>query len=201
MNIDIQNKKLSDLHPFSGNPRSITDKAFRGLGKSIERFGMLAHIVWNKRTGNIVGGHQRYRQLLDMGETETDVIVVDLDDNEEVALNITLNNKEVRGDFTAEVIDQLRMSEAQLGSSFKAIGLLDMYQYLQSRGFAKKEITKTSPKSNSGASGGKEEDDDNKPQVVITCPKCQSQWKLKDSSIVYNALTGTGKKVGVETKE
>jgi len=48
-------------------------------------------IVWNKRTGNIVGGHQRLKVLLDMGMREVDCVVVDLDEAKEKALNLALN--------------------------------------------------------------------------------------------------------------
>ena len=207
---EIVKMKLSELRPAEYNPRKITDEAFEGLGHSISRFGMLSHIVWNKRTGNIVGGHQRYKHLVEMGEEETDVVVVDLDDNEEVALNITLNNKAVRGDFTRDVVDQLRTSEAQLGSAFKQIGLLDLYEHLRSRGFEKtkkekrdkmpqerKEQNDGGSKDHGGEVGktsGKIEDD--KPQAVLKCPKCKSQWKLQDNTVVCNTITGTGNPVG-----
>ena len=203
--------KLSELKPAEYNPRRISDEAFDGLGNSINRFGMLSHIVWNKRSGSIVGGHQRYKHLLEMGETETDVIVVDLDDNEEVALNITLNNKAVRGDFTKDVVEQLRMSEAQLGSAFKQIGLLDLYEHLRSRGFEKKPKEKRDkmPKEkHEQESKGDKKDQlidigkppekpvEDKPQAVLTCPKCRSQWKLQDNEVVCNTVTGTGHSVG-----
>ena len=36
-------------------------------------------IVWNKRTGHIVGGHQRFKVLKHQGHTEIECVVVDLD--------------------------------------------------------------------------------------------------------------------------
>lgn len=209
LKVEMKKMKLADLKPAEYNPRRITDEALEGLGHSITRFGLLAHIVWNERSGNIVGGHQRYKQLKELGETETDVVVVDLDDNEEVALNITLNNREVRGDFTKDVIEQLRVSEAQLGSAFRQLGLLDLYQTLQSRGFDKKKKEKTTTgKAPKEETTGRQDDgdgDDNipppkddKPQAVITCPKCRSQWKLTDNNVVFNAVTGTGNAVGAD---
>jgi len=209
--VEIARMKLEDLTPAEYNPRRISDEAFTGLGNSITRFGILSQIVWNKRSGNIVGGHQRYKHLLEMGETETDVVVVDLDDNEEVALNITLNNKEVRGDYTKDVIEQLRVSEAQLGSEFKNIGLLDLFEYLRGRGFDKKKrekkTTGSTPGSSSpeGSGDGDGGDDDTPPenndgtrQAVIVCPKCRSQWKLTDNEVVFNAVTMTGTEIGVK---
>ena len=46
----------------------------------MQEFGYVEPIVWNKRTGNIVGGHQRYKILIDMGMQEVDCVVVDLDE-------------------------------------------------------------------------------------------------------------------------
>src|ERR1039457_2601381 len=122
-----QKMMLSELHPADYNPRKITDRALTGLGQSMERFGDLADIVWNKRSGNIVGGHQRYRKLLDAGVTDTEVVVVDLDGNEEVALNIALNSQELRGDFTAEVKKQLALCEVRMGDGFSDVGLMDLF--------------------------------------------------------------------------
>ena len=208
--VKVKRMKLSALRPAEYNPRTISDEAFEGLGSSIDRFGMLSHIVWNKRTGNIVGGHQRYRHLMRVGETETDVVVVDLDDNEEVALNITLNNRNVRGDFSKDVMEQLRVSEAQIGSAFKQLGLLDLFEQLRKRGFDKKK--KEPPQQTTPApSGGREGEDDSgddsgppptgegmetKPEAFITCPKCRSQWRMKNNEVVFNSVIGQGNPVG-----
>lgn len=55
--------KVSDLQPNPQNPRKITDPQLRRLKKSLEKFGDLSGIVFNKRTGHIVGGHQRLKVL------------------------------------------------------------------------------------------------------------------------------------------
>jgi len=110
----IETKKLSDLTPAPYNPRKITPKAMKGLQASIKRFGMVEPIVWNSRTGNVVGGHQRLQVLLKEGVQETEVVVVDLPDKEEKALNVTLNNYHVAGDFTVDlhaILDDLPVIE------------------------------------------------------------------------------------------
>lgn len=55
--------KVADLTPAKYNPRKISDKQLRMLKKSIEEFGDLSGIVFNRRTGNLVGGHQRLKCL------------------------------------------------------------------------------------------------------------------------------------------
>ena len=54
-------------------------------------------VIWNRQTGNVVGGHQRLKVLLDLGHTEVDCVVVDLDIQREKALNIALNK--IQGDW------------------------------------------------------------------------------------------------------
>ena len=55
--------KLTDLKSAGYNPRTITDEQLGWLKKSLEEFGDLSGIVFNRRTGNTVGGHQRLKCL------------------------------------------------------------------------------------------------------------------------------------------
>jgi len=55
--------KIKDLKPASYNPRKITDKQLGMLKKSMAEFGDLSGIVVNVKTGNMVGGHQRVKNL------------------------------------------------------------------------------------------------------------------------------------------
>jgi hypothetical protein len=103
---------IAELRPAIYNPRTITDAAMAGLENSAARFGLVEPIIWNERTGNVVGGHQRLKVLTKRGETEVEVVVVDLDDIDEKALNVTLNNPAITGDFTPELRDLIRQIEA-----------------------------------------------------------------------------------------
>ena len=67
------------------------DAEYEKLRRSIEVFGYVEPVIWNKQTGNIIGGHQRFKVLRDMGVTEIDCVVVDLNDKNEKALNLALN--------------------------------------------------------------------------------------------------------------
>jgi hypothetical protein len=99
----IVTMKLDQLAPAPYNPRRISPKALKGLQESLGAFGVVQPIVWNKRSKHIVGGHQRVRGLRAMGETEAPVVVVDLDPEKEKALNLTLNNPKIEGEFTPEL--------------------------------------------------------------------------------------------------
>jgi len=89
--------KLSDLTPAEYNPRKISKKAFKGLKTSLDYFGRVDLIVYNERTGNIVGGHQRYKVMIEADEEEDEVIVIDVSEEEEIAINVALNNEKNKG--------------------------------------------------------------------------------------------------------
>ncbi len=110
--------KLSSMARADYNPRSISTEAYKGLKKSIKEFGIVQPIVWNKRSGNIVGGHQRYDALMEQGFDETEVVVVDLDESKEKALNLTLNNQTISGEFTAGAWEMLEDIKTDLGDDF-----------------------------------------------------------------------------------
>ncbi|MCY3854238.1 MAG: hypothetical protein OXF77_03075, partial [Thaumarchaeota archaeon] len=56
-------KTLNDFKADPENPRQITENGEHQLKESIDRFGNIAGIVWNKRTEELVTGHQRMSQL------------------------------------------------------------------------------------------------------------------------------------------
>ena len=185
--------KLADLRPADYNPRTISDKAFDGLGKSMNRFGLLMPIVWNEKTGNIVGGHQRYKHLVDSGETETDVVVVDLDDNDEVSLNIVLNSKEVRGDYSEDVVTQLRLAEVRMGDAFKDVGLSTLLEQMQKlyptsdkKDWQPSNDTPPAIRSERGEIHTDVEDTGGV-EAIIKCPKCGSKWEMKTKKVVLDA--------------
>lgn len=54
---------VADLKPSAYNPRKISKAQLDALGLSMREFGDLSGIIFNRRTGNVVGGHQRLKQL------------------------------------------------------------------------------------------------------------------------------------------
>src|SRR5260370_23253 len=95
--------KIAELAPAPYNPRTITEHAAKGLRASIRRFGLVQPIVWNIRTKHVVGGHQRIDAMKSLGKTEAQVVVVNLPESEEKALNVTLNNPAIGGEFTDDL--------------------------------------------------------------------------------------------------
>lgn len=98
--MNIEKISAARLNPAAYNPRKDLkpgDKEYEKLKRSIAEFGYVEPVIWNRQTGNVVGGHQRLKVLIDLGHTEIDCVVVDLDLQREKALNIALNK--IQGDW------------------------------------------------------------------------------------------------------
>ena len=87
----IEKKKISDLIPAPYNPRQSTAKQEKHLKESLQKFGLVEPIIFNKQTGYIVGGHFRVRELKKLGINEIECVIVDLNEADEKELNIRLN--------------------------------------------------------------------------------------------------------------
>ena len=91
---------VAELKAAEYNPRKDLkpgDPEFEKLKCSLEQFGYVEPVIWNKTTGNVVGGHQRLKVLQTLGYTEIDCVVIELDIEKEKALNIALNK--ISGDW------------------------------------------------------------------------------------------------------
>lgn len=92
--MQIEKKAIEELKAAKYNPRKDLkpgDAEYEKLKRSIAEFGYVEPIIWNKMTGNVVGGHQRLKVLKDLGYTEVDCVIVELDEQKEKALNVALN--------------------------------------------------------------------------------------------------------------
>lgn len=115
----IQEIEFSRLIPADYNPRvALTPDMpeFERLKNSIETFGNVEPIVWNERTGHIVGGHQRLAVLQHLGYTSAEVSVVDLDEKEEKLLNVALNKIKGQWDYSRleEIFQEYELEEAKV---------------------------------------------------------------------------------------
>jgi len=90
----IERVPIAKIKPSAYNPRQDLqpgDPEYEKLLKSLDEFGCVEALVWNRRTGNLIGGHQRLKILAARGDTEVACSVVDLSPEEEKALNLALN--------------------------------------------------------------------------------------------------------------
>jgi hypothetical protein len=106
----------SQIEPAKYNPRKISEEAKKKLKANIKRMGVMGGIVWNKRSGRLVGGHQKLMildelQKYDRETKENDYTIrveaVDLSDQEEIEQNIFLNNKNAQGEFDNDILSTL----------------------------------------------------------------------------------------------
>ena len=79
--------------------------AYQALRRSIEELGMLDPIVWNRRTGTVIGGHQRLSVLEDLGYTSAPCFVVDLSPEQEKQANVRLNS--IAGEWDYDMLADL----------------------------------------------------------------------------------------------
>lgn len=91
--MELVKRQLSDLKPAEYNPRKALkpgDPEYQRIAASIEEFGYVDPIIINT-DNTIIGGHQRRTVMVDLGYTEADCILVEMDKTREKALNIALN--------------------------------------------------------------------------------------------------------------
>lgn len=121
--MQIERIPIDRLRAAEYNPRKdlkAGDPEFEKLRRSIEQFGYVEPAIWNKHTGNVVGGHQRIKVLKAIGHTEADCVVVDLDDAQERALNIALNK--ISGEWDATLLTALLKDLEQSGFDLSLTG-------------------------------------------------------------------------------
>lgn len=92
--MNIKTIPVHKINPAPYNPRidlQPGDHEYDSLKQSIEKFGYVDPLIWNERTGHLVGGHQRFKVLMEDKPSEILVSVVSLNDQDEKALNVALN--------------------------------------------------------------------------------------------------------------
>jgi len=104
--------KLADIKPAPYNPRvklTEKDQEYKALEASIEESGLVLPLIVNLRDNCLIGGHQRLSVLLAAGETETNAVVVDMDEARAKALCIALNKLDGEWDYgqLADILQEL----------------------------------------------------------------------------------------------
>ena len=125
---------ISKLNPAEYNPRKNLqpgDAEYEKLKRSMEQFGYVEPVVWNKTPGRVIGGHQRLKVLVDLGLKEVDCVVVEMDEEQEKALNIALNkiNGEWDTDKLAMLISDLQGSDFDVSlTGFEEAEIADLFE-------------------------------------------------------------------------
>lgn len=106
--METKTVKLSRLKIADYNPRQDLqpgDSRYESIKKSVNKFGLVVPIIVNRNGMRIISGHQRYKILKAQGVTETEVIIVELDEEKEKLLNLALNK--IRGQWDMTKLSEL----------------------------------------------------------------------------------------------
>ena len=132
--MNLQRIAVDRLRPAKYNPRKDLkpgDPAYEKIRRSLHDFGYVDPVIWNEVTGNIVGGHQRYKVLVSEGATEIDCVVVHIENpQDEKALNLALNKAvgEWEPVALADLLADLQSSGYDLGATgFDAAEVDDLF--------------------------------------------------------------------------
>jgi len=155
----IVKKNINELIKAEYNPRRMSIATRKALKRSIEKFGYVEPIVWNVRTGRVVGGNQRLNALKELGFETVDVVEVDLNEEEEKQLNLALNK--ISGEW----------DEALLRTVIESILNTD----IEVTGFTQEEIDELFEMPEVEFADALEEPEPkkkDKERKAYTCPKC-----------------------------
>ncbi len=160
--------KLEDINPAPYNPRvelQPGDAQYEALKNSLGRFGLVEPLVVNRKTGNLISGHQRLNVLKAQGIEEAEVIVADLDEETEKAANIAMNKIEGEWDYDKldEIFEGMDREELKF-TGFEPGEVASMYEE------ALEEEAET-PKQGGGGNGGGEGDAEEPPfRIYMSFP-------------------------------
>lgn len=139
---------LHEIVPSTYNPRIMSESQMLKLSKNMEKFGLVDPIIINTKNNHIIGGHQRYQILFnkyaqtgegavhelnliklgDIGWVFEDTELEVKDDNDEKALNLSLNRLD--GEFDDTVGSLLAgLTEAQYDVSLTGFEDYEIIEY------------------------------------------------------------------------
>lgn len=114
--MELRKIPIEKLIPWDNNPRKMSKEQMDALERSITEFGYIEPIVWNEKSGKVVGGHQRLEVLKKQEAKEVEVVVVNLSESKEKTLNLALNKIHGEWDYDKlkDVIKELGETEINL---------------------------------------------------------------------------------------
>lgn len=170
--MQIDKIKLTQIKKAEYNPRTISEENYAKLKNSVKNFGLVEPILINLKNNTIISGHQRYDVLTDLILTDGNLaekefhllkygdlgLILDTDEptleNEdyEKALNITLNNTNLTGDYDfeklGELLDELNLSDLDVsltGFDDISLGAFDGFNFNDSSLFADEDNEQYDP--------------------------------------------------------
>lgn len=109
---EMQTMRRSEIKEAPYNPRIITDQNRKKLKEKVKSVGLLQPLVVNRRTGNLVSGHQRLAALdsLERGKDfELDVSMIDVDETVEKEMVVFFNNPSAQGEWNLDLLADMQL--------------------------------------------------------------------------------------------
>ena len=129
---DVIEIDRAELKNATYNPRKLSETQRKKLKAGLKRHGLAAPLTWNKRTGNIVGGHQRISimdTLMRTTKYKLRVAAINVSEGREKELNILLNNSLAQGEWDIGALTEMFKDESiQVEGTGFDIG--DVYQLM-----------------------------------------------------------------------
>lgn len=126
---DYREVPRSQIKQAPYNPNKMEEETFAALRKKVKDVGVVDTLIWNEKTGNLVGGHHRLKAL-DVLEGNQDylvgVAVVQLTPKREREMNIFLNNPQAQGNFDKDRLFRMLQSEPTLDIADLGFTKLDL---------------------------------------------------------------------------
>jgi len=167
----IRKVPFSSVKPLPENARVISDASLAALEVSLDRFGYVEPIVWNERTGHIVGGHQRYDILAESGVSEASMVVVDMSHEDEIDASLALNNPKIEGTWDDSAVTLLEQVEEADDALFRSLRMDALKESLENSS-RKKDV----PQGVDVTDAGREHDTE--------CPCCGHKWMVGPDDVV-----------------
>lgn len=187
---EIETIHRSKIKNAPYNPRIIDEEARKRLKKGLKRFGLVETLVWNKRTGNLVSGHQRLSIMDELEKTkdyDLVVSVVDIDEKSEMELNVQLNNTSMQGDYDIDLLTEmisqgadanlLGFSEADMDIMFGDSDLVEMFEDTNEAKEAK-ETLRDIKKNRAEYAEQAKKDNDASYYFVVICENSQQREEM-----------------------
>jgi len=186
-------RTVSALKGNPQNPRAITDEQLSMLGKSLAKFGDLGGIVFNRTTGQLVGGHQRAKVL----PKDSEVLISELYDEPTPVGTVAIgyirmdgelfSYREVEWDMDTEKAANIAANKH--GGFFDLPKLREWVLDLDHKNFDMDFIGFTAD----DLDRLWEHREDQKPESkdspepkmkILECPHCEEQFELKQARVV-----------------
>jgi len=157
-----ETRKLSELHEWDKNPRSIKEDDFNRLKKQIEKLGQYKPLIITK-DGEVIGGNMRLKAYKTLGIDDVWVSVVEPKDENE-KLEYALSDNDRAGYYDADLLANM-MPEYKIDWKAYAVDLKEPILISDLDGM----FDPTNMDDQGNLDENSKED--------VTCPKCGHEFK------------------------